>query len=178
MLARDFSRAMLGKFVQCWRGICSNLLLSKNEPVQNKNHLKVMLFRRQCTGFFLCNIVWSLLGNVAPGFSPVQFCPKSTTTTLNRIFSCTILSGATWTTLHKIFFLYNVYPRVLRQHCAGFFSVQCCLESLGQHCTMFLPVQCCPKCIETTLNRTFSCALLSGASRTTLHWVFTCAMLS
>ena len=30
MLTRDFSCAMSEKFVQCWRGICSNRLLSKN----------------------------------------------------------------------------------------------------------------------------------------------------
>ena len=30
MLARDFSCGMLGKLVQCWRGICNNRLLSKH----------------------------------------------------------------------------------------------------------------------------------------------------
>ena len=58
---------------------------------------------------------------------------------------------------------------MFRRHCTGFFPVQCCLASLGQHCTKFLPVQCCPKSIKTTLNRIFSCALLSSASWTTFH---------
>ena len=73
--------------------------------------------------------------------------------------------------------MYNVVPRVLRQHWTWVFLMQCCLEPLGQHCIGFWPVHCCPKSIKTTLNRIFSYALLSGASRTTLHRVFTCAML-
>ena len=113
-----------------------------------------MLFRRQCTEVFLRNVVWSLLGNIGQGL-PVPCCPKSITATLNRIFSIAILSGATWTTLQKLFFLYNVVPRILRQHW-----------------TWFLPVQCCPKTIKKTLKRIFSCAMWSGASMTTLHRVF------
>ena len=38
-------------------------------------------------------------------------------------------------------------------------------------------MHCCPKSFKTTLNRTFSCALLSGASKTTLYRVFSCTML-
>ena len=60
----------------------------------------------------------------------------------------------------------------------GFYSVQCCLESLGQHCTEFLLVQCCPKSITTLLNRSFSYEMFSEGSWTTLHKAFTCAMLS
>ena len=39
--------------------------------------------------------------------------------------------------------------------------MQCFLEPLEQHCTRFLPVQCCPKRIKASLNKIFSCALLS-----------------
>ena len=42
----------------------------------------------------------------------------------------------------KVFYLYNVVPRVLRQYWSEFF-----LEPLGQHCTRLLPVQCCPESI-------------------------------
>ena len=124
-------------------------------------------------GFFLCNVVWSLLGNIAQSFClcnvvlrvfwhywtgffhvkcflealgqhctrflPVQCCPKSIKTTLNRIFSCAML-------------------------CAGFFPVQCRLQPIGQYCTKLLPVQCCPKSIKATLSRFFSCAMFSGVS--------------
>ena len=41
------------------------------------------------------------LGQHYIGLLPVQ-CPKSIKTTLNRIFSYTMLSGATQTTLHRI----------------------------------------------------------------------------
>ena len=70
----------------------------------------------------------------------------------------------------------NVVPRVLRKPCTGVFFMQCCLEPLG-HYREFWPVHSCPKSFNTTLNRTFSCALLSGTSRTTLHRAFTCALL-
>ena len=61
-----------------------------------------------------------------------------------------------------------------------FSCVQCCLESLGQHCPRFLQllVQCSPKINKATLNRIFSCAMLSGVSRTILHRVLICATLS
>ena len=44
-----------------------------------------------------------------------------------------------------------------------------CTMSLRQHCTRILPVQCSPKSITTTLNKIFSCAMLSEASWTTLN---------
>ena len=48
----------------------------------------------------------------------------------------------------------NWQKMMFREQCTEFFSVQCCLESLGHH-TGFLPVQCCPKNIMTTLNKIF-----------------------
>ena len=90
----------------------------------------------------------------------MQCCPKSIKTTLNRFLSSAILSGSSWTTLHKDL------------------SMQCCLKPLGQHCTWILPVQCSPKSIKTIMNKKFSCVMLSGVSWTTLHKEFTCAMLS
>ena len=108
----------------------------------------------------------------------MQCCPKSIKTTLNKIFSSAMLCGASWTILHKSFYLCNVVPRVLRQHWTGIFPLQCCLEPLGQHSTKFLPVKCCPKSVKTTLKVIFSCPTFSEASLTKLHKVFTCAMLS
>ena len=76
---------------------------------------------------FLDNVFWRLLDNIAQccleptgqnctKFLPVQCCPNSMKTKLNRIFSCVMLSGASWITLHKAqsFYLSNVVPRVLR----------------------------------------------------------------
>ena len=55
-------------------------------------------------------------------------------------------------------------------HYTGFLPVQCCLEPLGHHCTGFLPVpvQCCPKRIMTTGKRTSRTTL----SRTILYGIF------
>ena len=109
------------------------------------------------------------LGQYCTRFLPMQCCPNSTETTLKRIFSCALLSGASRASLHRIFYLCHIVPRVLRQHWTWFFPVKCCLESLGQHYAKFLPVQCCPKRIKTTLKRIFSSAMLSEAWTTTLH---------
>ena len=115
--------------------------------------------------FFMCNVVWCCLDNMAQGFFIyfVQCCPKKIKTTLKKVFlvrGCLQPQGQ-----HYIgFFLWNIVPKVLRQHCTGFFSVQCYLQPLWQHCTRFLPVQCWPKRIKTTLNRIFSCAMLSGTA--------------
>ena len=49
--------------------------------------------------------------------------------------------------------------------------MQCYLEPLGQHYIEFSPVHCYPEIFKTTLNRTFSCTLLSGASRIMLHFL-------
>ena len=68
MLARGFSCAMSGKFVNVSAAFAAISYYKKNYLVQNKIHQKVMLFRRLCTEFFLCNVVWSLLVNIAPGF--------------------------------------------------------------------------------------------------------------
>ena len=68
MLARDFSCAMSQKFVQCWRGICSNRLLLKKLLVPNKNLWKGMLFRRQCTRVYSCAMLTGTSFSIAQGF--------------------------------------------------------------------------------------------------------------
>ena len=108
---------------------------------------------------------------------PVQCCPKSNKTTLNRIFSYAILSWSISDNIALGFEPCNVVPRVLRRDWTGAFLIQCCLEHLG-HCVGFCPVQCCPKSIKTTFKRIFCYAMVSQASRTTLYRVLTCAMLS
>ena len=158
-------------------------------------HVQCCLEPLVAQGFYFCNVVprvlrqrWTVIFPVqcCPGalgqhcrkILLVQCCPKSIKATLSKNFSCAILSRASWTTLHKDFYLCNVVPRILRrQHWTVFFSVQCCLEPLGQYCTKILPVQCCPKSFRTTLNSIFSSAMLSGISWTILHKDVTCAML-
>ena len=92
---------------------------------------------------------------------------------LVRDFSCTLwgkyknpwnMTRLCWDKAAPDFFLCNVVPRVLREHCTEFFHVQYCLEALKQHCTRCLPAQYCPKSIMTILKGIFSCAVLSGAS--------------
>ena len=89
--------------------------------------------------------------------------------TLHRVLTCAIssqeyqgkiaqdflyamLSGASRTALHRVFYRCNVVPRVLRQHCTGFFLMQNCLEPLGRDSIEFSAVQCYLKGIKTTLD--------------------------
>ena len=51
----------------------------------------------------------SCLDIIAQGFLPVQYCPKSIKTTLNRIFTCAMLSGTSWA-IAQGFYLCNVDP--------------------------------------------------------------------
>ena len=135
------------------------------------------VLRQFCTGFLLMHCCMEPLGYYCVSFWPAQSCLKSIEITFQRIFSYAMLSGASRTTLHRIFYLCNVVPRVLRQNCTGFL-MQCYVEPLGLYCIGFWPAQCCPKTIKTTLHRVFSYTKLSGASWTTLHKVFSCAMSS
>ena len=134
--------------------ICAMLAWHLQQHYQKINWFKKKNKKKNCQkfrcysddtalGFFLCNVVWSLLGNIAQGFclcnivprvlqhywtgsfhvqmqccleplgqhcirfSPMQSCPKSIKTTLNKIF-----------------------------------PVQCFLEPLGQHGTRFFELLC------------------------------------
>ena len=54
-------------------------------------------------------------------FLPGKCCPKSIKTKLNRLFSCAMFSGASWTTLHNVLYLCYVVPNVLPNIDQGFF---------------------------------------------------------
>ena len=136
------------------------------------------VLRQHCTGVSLMQCCLEPLRQHCIGFWPVQCYPRSIKTTLDRIFSYAMLSGASWAIPHRVFSCPDVVPSVLRQHCTGLFLMQCCLELFGQHCIDFWPAPCCPKSIKAKLYRTFFYAILSGASQTTLHSVFICTMLS
>ena len=112
MLAPDFSCAVSGKFVQCWHSIAfaaTSYQKINHKPVQNKNCQKAMLFRWHCTGFFSVQCcLESLVGSIAHNVFPVQCCPNSNMTLLNRISSCHVqfcLSGEPLGDycMHKIF---------------------------------------------------------------------------
>ena len=80
--------------------------------------------------------------------------PDVVQTALRWTFSCVMLSIATLTIHYLRFFRCNIVSEVLRQHCSGFFPVQCLsIVAPRQHCLGLCPVQCSPKSIKTTLNR-------------------------
>ena len=154
-LACKFSCAM-------WVNLCNiGAAFAATSYYQRNNQFKIKIAGK-----------WCYSDNI--GFLPVQCCPISIKTTLNRIFSCVMFSGGSRTTLHKIF----TCAILSQKYSDNIEPVQCCFEPIGQHCTRFLPVQCCPKSIKTTSNRNFSCVMLSRDNWITLYKVFTCAMLS
>ena len=142
--------------VKCRENLCNaGAAFAATGYYQKINRFKIKIAEKSCysddIGFFPVLSSLESLGQYYTEFLPAQCCPKGITTFLNRIFSCEMFPGGSWKTLHKFFYLYNVVPKVLRQHWTGFFFVQCCLEPIGQHCTRFLPVQYCPKGIKGTL---------------------------
>ena len=92
-----------------------------------------MLFRRHCTGFFPVECCLESLGQHWTGFLVVQYCPKSITTLLNRIFSCEMLSGASCGQHCTGFLPVQYCPKSIKTTLNKIFSVQCCLEPLGEH---------------------------------------------
>ena len=61
------------------------------------------VLRQQWTRFFPVQCCLEPLGQHCTKFLLVQCCPKRINTILNTIFSCAMLSGASWATLHKDF---------------------------------------------------------------------------
>ena len=143
---------------------------------QKINRFKIKIVEKWChsdnvaLGFFLCNVVWSPLGNITQGFGMCKVVPR----VLRHYWYCYLDPLGQHCTR---FLPVPCCPKSIKTPLNRMFPVQCCLEALGQNRTRLLPVQSCPKRIKTTLNRIFSCAILSGASRTTLSRVFICAML-
>ena len=122
--------------------------------------------------FFLVQWCLEPLGQHRLKLLLVQCCPKSIKTTLNRIFSCAMLSQENYNNIEKDLFLCNVFWTLLDNLAQIFLLCNGVPTKLRQHWTGFVPVQCCPKSIKTTLNRIFSCAMLSGDSWKTLPKVF------
>ena len=61
--------------------------------------------------FFLCSVVSSLLDNIAHGFFLCNVKPRVSGQHWIILFSCAMLSGASWTTLHKDFTCAVLYQR-------------------------------------------------------------------
>ena len=126
--------------------------------------------RQHLTGFFLCNIVWSLLDNIGQDF-----------------FLSNVVPGLT-DNFHEEYNLWNDLLTMLEQQCIGLLSSQCCLNTpkttLHKKIThamlvqgrknMFLqenkqPIQCCLDLPELTLHKKITFAMLGHCPQTTLH---------
>ena len=53
--------------------------------------------------FFLCNVIWSILDDNAQDFYLYNVVPRELRQHWKVFFSCAMLPGASWTTLHKVF---------------------------------------------------------------------------
>ena len=97
-------------------------------------------------GFFLCNSVPGVLRRHCTGFFPVQYCLELFGQHCWKLFLCTRL------------FLCNFVSGVSRQHCTEIFLAQC------TKLLKAFPVERCPRSIKTTLQKIFSCEMLSAVS--------------
>ena len=83
---------------------------------------------------------------------PVKFCLYTLGTTLYRSKTYAILPKMLQTTLHKKILCYFVLI-LLRQHCTGQNSMQCCLRGSRQHCIRKRLVRFCLHTLGITLYR-------------------------
>ena len=112
--------------------------------------------------FFLCNVVWSLLDNIAQGVNSYK-------ELLDSIVQGFVMCSVAWSLSNNIaqgFYLCNIGPWLTNN-----FSWQI---PLRQHCTKKLLVQCWPRPHAQKNNPQF-CLDLSGS---TLHKAITCGMLA
>ena len=108
----------------------------------------------------------------------VQCSTKSIKTTLNSIFSCATLFGASWITFHKdftyamlsqeywnnieqFFFLCNVVWNLLGNTVQEFYLCNIVPTVLRQHWTGLFLVECCVEPLGKHLHKDFNCAMLS-----------------
>ena len=132
MLARNF-------FVQC-RGNLFNVgaAFSANGYYQKNNRSKIKIAEIWCYSDdnalgFLCNVVWSLLGNIAQGFYLCNVVPRILRQHWTGFSMCNVV-GSLLDNIAQGFYLYNVLPSVLRQHRTRVFS--CAMLSGASWTTM------------------------------------------
>ena len=92
---------------------------------------------------------------------------------MNRIFSCALLSRASWTTLHKVFtcsvsrLCCNVGPWLTDNFYEENNLYNVVSTILGQHCLHrnIVSSQCCPTS-ETKLHKKITCPVLAQSAQT------------
>ena len=147
-LAREFFCAMLGKFVQVGAAFAAA------GYYQKINRFKIKIaekwFRSDDMGFFLCNVVWSLLGNIAWSFCVCNVLPR-----VLRHY---------WTGFVHV----KCFLEALGQHCARFLPVQCCPKTIKTTLNMIYSwVMFCGGS-WTTFHKIFTCVMLPKSIRQ--HW--------
>ena len=86
--------------VQCRGSLCN---VGATGYYQKVNWSKIKIAENCCSddsslSFFLCYVVWILLGNITQGFYLCNVVPY-----YDNISACAMLPGASWSTLHKVF---------------------------------------------------------------------------
>ena len=118
--------------VHCRENLCNvGAAFAATGYYKKINRFKIKIAKKWCywddiaLGFFLCNVVWSLLGNIAQGF-----CLCNIVARVLRHY---------WTECFHV----QCCLEPLGQHCARFLSVQCCRKSIKRTLNKIFPVQCC-----------------------------------
>ena len=135
------------------------------------------------------------LGQYCTRFLPVESCPKSIKTTLNRIFFCAMFSGANYTKLDKFstcavlfqayednikrgFLLWNVLLGFLDNITLGFYMWNVVPRILQHYRTGFFHVQCCLQQIGLHCTWFLPVQCCPKSIKKTLNWIFPFGMLS
>ena len=128
MLSQEYWDNIKQEFFQC--NVVWNLLDNIAQRLYLCNVVSRVLLL-YWTEFFHVQFFLEALGEHCKRFLPVQCCPKSIKTTLNRVFSCAMFSGANWTTLDKVFTcaMLSQYKSI-KTTLSRFFPVWCFLEAL------------------------------------------------
>ena len=120
------------------------------------------VLRQYWTVFFTVQCYLDPLGQPCATTLLVQCCPKTLGTTLNSIFSCAMLSGASWTTLHKDFTFAKCCPKTIKTTLNSIFS------------SAVLSQASC-----TTLHKDFTCAMFSQEYWDSIEqFFFLCSVVS
>ena len=104
-----FVQSLRGNFlVQCRKNLWNvGATFAGAGYYKKMNQLKIKIAENWCysedIGFYPVQCCLESLGQHYKEFLLVQYCPKSITTLLNRIYSWVMFSRSCWTTLHKVF---------------------------------------------------------------------------
>ena len=148
--------------------------------------------------FFLCNVVWSQLGNISQSFYmcsvvprvlrqhwteffPVQCCLEPIGQHCTRFLPVQCCPQEYYNFTEQDFFMCNVVWRLLDNIAQGFYLCNVVPKVLRQHWTGFFPVQCCVQdffLCNVVCSQFLPVQCCPKSIKATLSRFFSCVMFS